>query len=648
MEQSYLIPEATLKSLKSLPYKDILIGITVDGNYIKYFPDRENNEIEIIKEIDRSFKLFVFLQPLCRFMITINVFSVMNVLEIKTSNRLASLKLRKITYLKEHPLLPIVVIGNGEGDIFFISLINPENPLILSELHLSLNCIEQMVFSTTGDYLVVCDSSGGFFIIRIKLGNEIIIMQHIQTNESLIDFVVTETEQFLSVLAIIKNNELKSCGKTGIRIEIPLNELKKEIKMMSVKFPELYMEITLYPGNLNQFLAVPYLSKEIHILELHSTEDDQERNFFEIIDSIKTFHQLNQFQFFVDKDSIITWGIDGLVTILDIETKENLFLFTAHHRNTGGVELARIDPFRKYVVTLGHSGNLFCTNIIKNKINQIQLNLLKEPLEFNTIKTMLNKEIVGFIPDGDNEGKKWIEIEKELADEKEKTKYRKDREKILKDFEILKEKIQSLLEKNDEAEDDVKLPIRTFNLDKKMADSLIESGRKERNLEEKNMENFIISKNKVTNCIKSICWETISVKGATIRGIFTKLNVENYSLLHPDPILTENLNRLMISRGLEYLVSKSDVFLPWKPKSTSQLEVILSHPPDWKEPLSFVSNVSSEYRTDLNTKFSLSGTSSHQFIEPLSIRYRQMEVVSFQQMEDEKIMSYVSIFIVLR
>lgn len=571
-------------------------------------------------------------------MVTINVFSVMNVLEIKTSNRLASLKIRKITYLKEHPFLPIVVIGNGEGDLFFISLINPENPIILSELQISLNCIDQMVFSSSGDYLVVNDSSGGFFILRVDLGNEITVIQHIQTNESFIDFIVIENEEILIILAITKTNEFKSCGKNGIKIEKSLRTDKKEIKMMSVLFPEFYMELTLYPGNPNQFFAVPYLSKEIHLLEMNSIENETE-NFFEIIDSIKTFHQLNQFQFFVDKDSITTWGIDGLVTILDTETKENLLLFTAHDRNTGGVELARVDPYRKYVVTLGNSGNLFCSNIIKNKITQLKVSELNEPLEHNTVKIMLTKEINGFIPDGDDKGKKWIEIQKELADEKEANKYRKDREKILSDFQVLKEKIQTLLDKNDEAEDDVKLPIRIFNLDKKMADSLIDSGRKERNIEEKNMETFIIAQNKVTNCIKSICWDTISVKGATIRGIFTKLNVENYALLHPDPIQTENLNRLMISRGIEYLVSKSDVFLPWKPKSTSQLEIILSHPPDWQEPLSFYSTRSSEY---VNSKFSLSGTSSHQFIEPLSIRYRQMEVVSFQQMKDEKLMAYVS------
>lgn len=648
MEQSYLIPEAPLKTLKSLPYKDTLIGITVDGNYIKYFPDKENNEMEIFKEIDRSFKLFVFLQPLCRFMVTINVFSVMNVLEIKTSNRLASLKIRKITYLKEHPLLPIVVIGNGEGDLFFISLIKPENPMILSELQISLNSIDQMVFSSSGDYLVVNDSSGGFFILRVNLGNSINVIQHIQTSESFIDFIVIENEKILSILAIKKTDVFKSCGKTGIKIEKSLSDSKKEIKMMSVLFPEFYMEFTLYPGNPRQFFAVPYLSKEIHILEFNSKEDE---NFFKIIDSIKTFHQLNQFQFFIDRDSITTWGIDGLVTILDTETKENLLLFTAHDRNTGGVELARVDPYRKYVVTLGNSGNLFCSNIIKNKITQLKVSTLNEPLEHNEVKIMLTKEINGFIPDGDDKGKKWIEIQKELADENEANKYRKDREKILSDFEVLKEKIQTLLDKNDEAEDDVKLPIRIFNLDKKMADSLIESGRKERNLEEKNMETFIIAQNKVTNCIKSICWDTISVKGATIRGIFTKLNVENYALLRPDPIQTDNINRLMISRGLEHLVSKSDIFLPWKPKSTSQLEIILSHPPDWKEPLSFHSTRSSEYRTDVNTKFSLSGTSSHQFIEPLAIRYRQMEVVSFQQMKDEKIMAYVSFknfFVILR
>lgn len=214
-------------------------------------------------------------------------------------------------------------------------------------------------------------------------------------------------------------------------------------------------------------------------------------------------------------------------------------------------------------------------------------------------------------------------------------------------MENLKKKLQIIIDKNATAPDDEKLPIQDFNLDMEGAERLNELARLDRETEEKNIISQCIEYNRITEIIKLRTWSLMDVKGKQLRGIFTKMKVENYSLLYGDTQRSDDLEKVKLWRAAEHFVSGKDVFQPWKPKPLDQLELMLGHVPGYNEADEFekLSYVSGESETSLsNNKYTLTGTTSHIFIKTLPIRYNQMEVITFHQMMAENIMGYVSYF----
>lgn len=231
-------------------------------------------------------------------------------------------------------------------------------------------------------------------------------------------------------------------------------------------------------------------------------------------------------------------------------------------------------------------------------------------------------------------------------EEEERVLCEAERLQILADLDNLKAKLHILIDENEKAPDDEKLPIEAFNLDKEGTQFQCEIARVERDVEKRKILEEGGECDRITDIVKSTTWDRMDVKGKNVRGIFTRLKVENYSLLYTNKIKEEELNRVKMWRENERLVSKNDVFQPWTPTPLSELELILTQKPDYHEPDEINSSTSGDSIVDFMNKhkYSLSGTSSHQFISPLPMRYKQIEVVCYHQMVAENIMGYVSTY----
>lgn len=224
--------------------------------------------------------------------------------------------------------------------------------------------------------------------------------------------------------------------------------------------------------------------------------------------------------------------------------------------------------------------------------------------------------------------------------------YVQNREEILTDLQELKAKLKKLIDNNEVAPEDEKLPLEAFDLDKEGAHSLSVFAQVERDSVQSSITSESAALTKITNLIISTTWDLMAVKGKNLRGIFTRLKVENYALSHPDPKAADNLQRAIMWRSSETPVSKYDVFHPWIPKKYEQLALSLAHRPTFTSVEGLLKKSSSDQSgsqilTDGCNVFSLSGTPSHEFIIPLTMRYTQFEVVSYHQMVAEIIMGFV-------
>lgn len=169
------------------------------------------------------------------------------------------------------------------------------------------------------------------------------------------------------------------------------------------------------------------------------------------------------------------------------------------------------------------------------QIDDVKLSDLKESIRRQEIKEMFKTKIEGFYyhrDDGQDDGKadlsssstsssmaskRWTDIQKNQIKRKENELYASARDEIFTRVSVLRGKLKVLLDTNSVAVDDEKLPMQAFNLDDETTASLIELAQQIREFEEETMRNFINQQNKITNWIKSNCWDTMVVKGTKIR-----------------------------------------------------------------------------------------------------------------------------------
>ncbi|XP_055523001.1 cilia- and flagella-associated protein 43 [Wyeomyia smithii] len=240
---------------------------------------------------------------------------------------------------------------------------------------------------------------------------------------------------------------------------------------------------------------------------------------------------------------------------------------------------------------------------------------------YNTAPTRLESNVLA-IP-------RWIDLEKMNQNENEKLEFEFTRQSILIDFKNIKIKLKELLDINEIATDDEKLPIQLFNLNSTITDQLREKAKANRNAEHCRLHKYILNQELANERVIQKCWSIMERKPIKVRSIFVKLFVENY------PSLPKEGNELFqqrigVYRETEQMASH-DALLPWKPTPTYQLESILIRDPDYGNTIDLLS------RAQVKKYNSLTGTSTHLYVEPLSLRYEQLEVVTFEQLYFENV-----------
>lgn len=226
--------------------------------------------------------------------------------------------------------------------------------------------------------------------------------------------------------------------------------------------------------------------------------------------------------------------------------------------------------------------------------------------------------------------------------EQERKNYQTDRQLLLEDLEKVKDKLKKLIDENETVPSNTKLDINEFNLNAEATDMFLSEAQQDRLEKEAYLTQFCLSQSKITELILASTWDPIDVKGTTLRGVFTKLKVENYALMKANEHIENDLTRTILYRKAENLVNQGDIFEPWIPKTTSQLEIGLSKLPGCKRISVSNHNDMENVEQQANYILPLSGTLSHSYIRPFPYRYNQMEVVTYQQMRAETVMGFVS------
>lgn len=217
----------------------------------------------------------------------------------------------------------------------------------------------------------------------------------------------------------------------------------------------------------------------------------------------------------------------------------------------------------RYLITLGHSGTLVCTKLNIGSVNtKLEDDIIKQHQAWKQENSQ--KVTEGFILEDDMVDQRWLDIQQLRQKEKEEELYKEEKDNIKDEFERLRQKIKDLIDNNQKVPQAEKVELDSFNIAVEWTKIKAEEAEDQRNLENKRMDKYIQAQTNVNQAIIEKCWQSMEMKGCQIRGIFTKINVENYPL-PTKPVHSLNLKNVMTWRKLEIMASSGDEFHPWTP-----------------------------------------------------------------------------------
>lgn len=321
------VPPEPFNLLKGFHEQELTIGITVNGKLYKLILDAQHLDFLRLKEYDCGFKYFCLIEPLGRHILTVNTEDSVNIFCVESGQKISSIQIEDHTIIKANPMYPYLAVGTNHGNVILMSVLNVEQPKILTEFHLSHFPISSIVFGDTGDLSLVTDGEGNIFVMSGVPGDNIDVIFH------------TKEEKPTNFQIILKtNDEINFLGLSECSImkyTISLENSKKDFQKNEIALPKKYTEILNVPRSENLFYAIKLSSKVIEKIRIHD-------KFIEVIDVIETNHHMAAFQISKCGMYLMTWGIlDGLVTVIDSSSKyEVLTNFGAHNRHSLGTKIA--------------------------------------------------------------------------------------------------------------------------------------------------------------------------------------------------------------------------------------------------------------------------------------------------------------------
>lgn len=172
------------------------------------------------------------------------------------------------------------------------------------------------------------------------------VLIHVKLQSHPLDIAITllDNQSYnLEVLSISNKDPLKNFSNMINEISM-LNTVEQEITgILDYSYTSIKSNTAI---GLSTVIAVRHNSKIIDFIQI---ERNGFKLDFKIIKSIETKHQLNYFQITIDKTFILSWSLDGLIFMWNLDKLELLLKYQAHSGNTYGVKRAICTPSGEWV-----------------------------------------------------------------------------------------------------------------------------------------------------------------------------------------------------------------------------------------------------------------------------------------------------------
>ncbi|XP_013915005.1 PREDICTED: cilia- and flagella-associated protein 43 [Thamnophis sirtalis] len=508
-------------------------------------------------------------------------------------------------------------VGTPTGRVFFVDLTNVETPRVIHRILLSENMTVQFLrYEQTGQFLIAASTDGNVFILNALPSTLFKVLGYIVLSGEIVDITLqyNEENELTEVIALLSPTEFKR-GRVEI-FTLPLNIisdnemciterglLKDSIiqkHMYELEFPLLSLvkrkdETVLACTSPSSYICKYHLIEKQVALQQMTSKDQP-------IMSEKKIPSKQFGQAFLCLSPHDKWlasaAESGLLFIHNASTLDILTSEYCHSYNGRGIKsLAFSLDSQNILVTGTQDGALVCL-----KWKKLGERKMKDAVDFGTqllvklnhsifsensfIKTMEEWAITSkptysisfetsspqlhgkasievtdedeyyLLTQAKSEETSWLDQKAEKAIKDETDSFDEKRKELKHGIKVLRKKIQEMMFENSVAPKIEKLDQQEFNLDveeqeKQQIHSASEVERVRKDIEMENLSNCYLRE-----MIKKECWDTMLVKGRSIKTFHSSCEVQNYPMKGRSPEENQMLERILYLKKIESIDMK--------------------------------------------------------------------------------------------
>ncbi|XP_054975154.1 cilia- and flagella-associated protein 43 [Sorex araneus] len=593
--KDFLEIEESLQHMTFSPnYKVLLLQSSKGCVYICPVTESEPVLDKILDSCEDKFHSVDFIMPGNEFFLTLTPIGEVSVWNIEDASNVSKICLNTPTrVLACSPSSLSAAVGTANGFVQFLDLRNTRSLNIIHKIFLSREPVDHLLYDQQGMYLLAGTSEGHVFVINAHPSSLFKILGFVE--------VATNVLQ-ISTVSLLETDIVE----VMVMSMLPNKRTRVETFLLPRILPQVTAGLVDERGRMRKELIHTFLYEIEHSLSSAVLDYKSHRLYgfcsdvpyicsYELPENehvgiliLKPFQKMPSRHYGSGILSLSPHGLwllstakCGILSIRDIQTLETFARFRSHSHQSRGIQSMKISIDGQSILVYGKNDG----TLVNLKWRRLGGSLTIEALDYsrnllNSLKTIMEKENLCLdMSPGENlepseeespalssteslqeeeprqfesmEEIPWLEKKSQKAIQKEVRLFSSKRKEIKKGIKALTKTIQEMMEENDTLENISKLEQQEFALDLEELENLHHQSEEEVTKIRNNVEMSNLTKRYLSELIKEECWNSMAVKGRSLKCFHIPCVVENFPMkARTQEELTE-LNRVINQKKVE-------------------------------------------------------------------------------------------------
>ncbi|XP_075389575.1 cilia- and flagella-associated protein 43 [Tenrec ecaudatus] len=587
--------EEPVEHLMFSPNYKVLLIQTQKGSVYTCTFDEEPVFNEVLIACEGNFQVIDFIKPANTHFLTLTASGEVGIWHLEDCSSVSKFSLHTpSTVLACSPSSHTVVVGTLDGSVHFLDVSDLSAPSEIHKVFLSEASVQSVTYDQRGLFLLVGTSEGHIFVINAKPSSS---------------FKILGFTEMIKGISQISTVSLLEADTVEVMVLTPLPEAGRsrlELFTLPTILPQVAETLLDKRGRLQETFIHKFLYEIEHVLS-SAVLDFQSQRILGFCDQVpyicsyllpphehtgvyvlKPFQKIQSRQYGPGKLSLSSHGLwllstakGGILYIRDVQTLEIFARCRSHSYQGQGIQSLAISLDGQDILVNGKTdgtlvalkwkrfGGLLATNSLDHYLKLLSFlnttveeehsyikSMSKQSLDVeleneNTMQASTESSQEDMASAQDIKKISWLQTKSQEAIKEEVNQFSKKRKDIKKRIKALARMVASMMEENDSLALVARLEQKEFSLDLEELERLHDESEEEIAKIKKDSEMENLAKNYLADLIKGECWNSMTVKGRSLKCFHLPYVVENFPMKERTAEELKELEKVLQQKKIE-------------------------------------------------------------------------------------------------